>query len=161
MSAMTGLNTNVLIDAFIPFSPVKLYTGTKIAKWTWRNITTEFLFASVNLGLQQNASESFRSRKCRLFEPLTPDRCSFRSAAESRMCSSLSICSFRRSSSSCIIIRPSSVLLTCLPTILLQTDTHKRTESTLNRFTFKQLSALHPLSYINKLFFNLYKSFNS
>lgn len=50
--------------------------------------------------------------------PPTPDKLSLSSTAARRTCSSLSICSFSRSSSSCIIIRPSSGLGPALEDIL-------------------------------------------
>lgn len=52
----------------------------------------------------------------------TPDRLSLSSTAARRTCSSLSICSFSRSSSSCIIIRPSSGLGPALEDILGETQ---------------------------------------
>lgn len=56
--------------------------------------------------------------------PNTPDTLSFSSTAARRTCSSLSICSFSRSSSSCIIIRPSSGLMPPLVAMLWVTETH-------------------------------------
>ena len=50
----------------------------------------------------------------------TPDKLSFSSVVEKRTCSSLSICSFKRSSNSCIIISRSSGLIVRLPGILTQ-----------------------------------------
>lgn len=69
--------------------------------------------------LKENEFQTVRITDGDLFPvQCTPDKLSFISTAARRTCSSLSICSFSRSSSSCIIIRPSSGLTPPLLAIL-------------------------------------------